>query len=68
MIKQFFQWLKSFFSKKQKVVATIPKIVIPPLKPKETPKKIEAKEFIKPDDPNFRYGSSYLARLRASGL
>jgi hypothetical protein len=63
-IKMFIHWIVSLFRKKKKVVAVIPRVIIPPLEPKKIAPPRVAKEFIRPDDPDYRYGSSHLIDLR----
>jgi len=71
MLNRIIQWIKSLFKRKEK--AQIPMPMMNPLeyintKPIEKPKRvfIEPKEFARPSDPLFRYGSSYLRKLKGA--
>lgn len=55
--------LPRLMKRKTQPAPQMPKIVVPPLKaPEQKPQRV-AKTFVKPDDPYFRYGSSYLTNL-----
>jgi hypothetical protein len=68
MFKRIFDFFKRLFSKlfkEKKPQAEWPKVVIPPPMPKVEPQAPKtAKEYIRPDDPDYRHGSSHLLDLR----
>jgi hypothetical protein len=70
LYQRLFRWFKSLFIQKQKTVLVInPSPVFDKSKftkpvEKKPILKITPKEFVKPGDPYFRFGSSYLSRLK----